>query len=198
MQTQVTLAGDSHTQSAMCKHLDTNQFASRTGNLLFNDLLIDFGNLLQVQLTGQHHHIGKLGIELQRLHIRNIQLGRKMYLLSDTVRITHGSHIRRNDGRDFRRLRRIDNLAHQSQVFPVNNRIDRQITFNPVFLTDRNNLAQIVCREIIGRTRTHVQSFNAEVDRVGTSLNSRHQRFIRTYRRHYFKIFFVQSCLVLN
>ena len=154
-------------------------------------------HLFQIQLTRQDDNIGKTGIEFQCFRIGNVELCGKMHLLSDAVGIVHSCHIGRNDRWNFRLLRRIDNLAHQRQVFPINNRIDGQIALNTVLTTKRNDLAQIVCRKVIGRARTHIQSFDTEIDRIGSPVDSRHQWFVRTDRRHYFKIFLVQVLIHL-
>ena len=56
-----------------------------------------------------------------------------------------------------------------------NEAVDGQIALNTVLTTKRNDLAQIVCRKVIGRARTHIQSFDTEIDRIGSPLDSRHQ-----------------------
>ena len=181
----------------MGKHFDADQFSFRPCDLLVDDLLVDFVHLFQVQLACQDDDIGKTGIEFQRFRIGDIELRGEMHLLPDTVRIVHGRHISRNDCRDFRLLRRVDNLAHQRQVLAIYNSINGQIAFNTMLTADRNDLAQVVRRKVIGRARTHIQSFNTEINRIGSSLDSRHQRFVRTDRSHYFKIFLVQVLIHL-
>ena len=69
VQREVALARYRHAQSAMTEHLDTYPFTARTADILFADMAVDFRHLFQVQLTCQHHYIGKLGIETQSLHI---------------------------------------------------------------------------------------------------------------------------------
>ena len=113
----------------------------------------------------------------------------KVYLLPYLTGIVHHRHISCNHRRDSGFLGCIDNGMHQWNIFIIDNRVDRQVTFHPVFITRTGDLPQIINRKRIGRTGTHVQVFYTEIDRIGTCLNSRSKRFARTDRSHYFKIF---------
>ena len=116
-----------------------------------------------------------------------------MHLLPDAIRVTHSGYIGGDNGGDTRILSGIYNLPHQRKILTINNRINREITLDTMFAANSDDLTQILRREIIRRARTHIQSFDTEINGVGPSLYSRHQRFIGTDRRHYFKILLFQG-----
>ena len=58
----------------MTEHLDAHQFAAGSGDVLFLNLSVNLGHLVEVQLARQHDDVGKLGVELQRLDVRYVQL----------------------------------------------------------------------------------------------------------------------------
>ena len=74
MQTHVALTANGHAQGTMTEHLDTYLLATGTTDMLLLHLSEDLSHLIHIELTCQHHHIGKLGIELQGLDIRDVQL----------------------------------------------------------------------------------------------------------------------------
>jgi hypothetical protein len=53
----------------VAKHLDTDEFALGTAYLLVLYGLVDGCHLLEVKFTGEHYHICKAGIELERFGI---------------------------------------------------------------------------------------------------------------------------------
>ena len=98
-----------------------------------------------------------------------------MHLLSDLVGIAHRCHVSRDNRRDARLLRRIDNRAHQGQVLAVNHGVHRQVTLQAMLLANQGDAAQIIRREVVRRAGTHVQALNTEIDRVGSALDGGHQ-----------------------
>ena len=80
VQTQVAFTRNSHTKRTVAKHFNPDQFTVFTPDILFHNSFMNFSYLFQVQFARQHHHIGKLSIEFQRVHIGNIRLNRKMNL----------------------------------------------------------------------------------------------------------------------
>ena len=147
MQTHITLATDSHTKGAMTEHLDTDLLTAGTTDMFLFNLTIDLSHLIHIQFTCQHHHIGKLGIELQRLDIRDIQLGGEMHLLSHPITIGHHSNIRGNDSRDSSSLRSIDNLMHQRNILAIDNRVHREVALDTMLIAGLGNLTQIINSE---------------------------------------------------
>ena len=173
----------------MAEHFDANQLALRAFDLFLLDYVVDFTHLLQVEFTSQHHHIGKTSIEFQRLSITDIELGRKMHFLTYLVTIRHHCYIGCNHRTDACFLGRIDNGTHQFHIFIIDNRIDSEITLDTMFITNLSDFTQIVNGKRAGRTGTHVQTFNTEIDRIGTCLDSGRQRLTRADRSHDFEVF---------
>ena len=71
----------------MAEHFDTDQFAFRTAYVLLLYVTIDAGHLVHIQLACQDDNVGVLGIELQRLGVGYIELGREVYLYALAVGI---------------------------------------------------------------------------------------------------------------
>ena len=109
-----------------------------------------------------------------------------MNLLPNLVTVGKYGYITCDDGRDACFLCGITNLAHHGEVFAVNNGIYGEVRLHPALVTEFRNFAQVGNGELCGRVRTHVQTLNAEVYRVGTSFESRVKGFARTDGRHYF------------
>ncbi|CDD47439.1 unknown [Bacteroides sp. CAG:875] len=176
VQTQIAFSGNRHAQSSVTEHFNTNQVTHRSLDLLFLDGIVYLAHLLEIQLAGQHHHIGKAGVKLQRFRIADVQLGRKMHLLSHLVTVSHHGHISCNDGTDAGFLGRIHNLTHQCNILVVNDGIDGQVTLHPVFLAHLGDFTQIFYSKSARRTRTHVQTLNAEIDGIGSGMKGSCQR----------------------
>ena len=172
----------------MAEHLDADALAPRAADILLVDLTVDLGHLLQAQLARQHHHVGKLGVELQRLNVGDVELGRQMHLQPDAVAIGHHRHVAGDDSADVGLLGGIANLAHGSQVLTIDDGIHREIRLDAVLLARQRNDLQVVDGEVIGRVRPHVQLSDAEIHRAGTGLNGCCQRVARPHGGHDLKI----------
>ena len=157
-------------------------------------LTVDVGHLIHVQLTCQHHDIGKLGIKAQGFDIRYVQLGGEMHLLPHPIAIGHHRHVGGNDGRDAGLSGCIDDLVHQRDVLAIDDGIDSKITLDAVFVALTGNIAQVVDGERRGRVRPHVQFLNAEIDAASPSLDGCSQRLARADRSHDFKVFYLHGC----
>ena len=175
----------------MGEHLNTNWLACRANDGLLNDRLVDGSDLIHVQLTRQDHDVGELRIEAQGFDIGDIQLGGEVHFDPNATSIEHGSHVRSDDGGDLGSLGRINNLAHQAQVFVINNGIDREVTLHPVVTADGGNLMEVFGGEVIGTLGAHIEAFDTEVDRVSAGVDGCHQGLIGAHRCHYFVIFAV-------
>ena len=172
----------------MAEHLYTYLLPARAADILLTDVAVDFGHLLQIQFACQHHHIGKLRIEAERLHVADVELCAEVYLLPYPAGITHHRHIGRNDCRDACRLCRIHDGAHQRDIPVVYDGIDGEVAFHAMLFTRPGYLLQIVDGEGICRTGTHVQVLDAEIDGVRTRLYGCCERFARAYRCHDFEV----------
>ena len=67
----------------MAEHLNAHQLTVGSADVLLLYLLEDISHLVHVQLTCQHHHVGKLSVELQSLSVAYVELCRQMHLLAD-------------------------------------------------------------------------------------------------------------------
>ena len=170
IQTKVTLAGHCHAQSSMTEHLDTNQFSARPAYMLLFYLTIDFCDLLQIKFTGKYHHIGKLCVKLQSLSIGDIQLRGKMHFLPYFATIGHHRNIGSNHRRDIGFFGCVHNGAHQHNIIIIDNRIDGEITFQPVLIAYLRYFFQIVDCKRACRTGTHIQTLDTEINRIRTRL----------------------------
>ncbi len=68
-------------------------------DILTLDGIIYGADLIQIELTGQHHHIGPLRVEAHGLDIGDVDLGGHMHLHSAAAGIEYGGHIGGYDGR---------------------------------------------------------------------------------------------------
>lgn len=157
-------------QSAPWQNISIRICSRRAADILLTDMAVDLRHLFQIQFACQHHHIGKLRIEAQRLHIADVELCAEVHLLPYTAGIAHHRHVRRNHGGNAGLMSGIHDGAHQGYIIVVDDGIYRKITFHPVLVTRPGYLAQIINRKGIRRTGTHVQVLDAEIDRVGTCL----------------------------
>ena len=158
--------------------------------MLFLNSIINFTYLLQIQFTGQDYYIGKLRIKFQSFRITDIQLSRQMYLLSYLITVCHDSYVGSNHSANTGFFCSIYNFPHQSQILIINNSIYRKVAFHPILVTYFRNLTQVVNSKRICRTGTHIQAFNAEIDRICSCMNSRSQRLSRADRCHNFEVLY--------
>ena len=166
VQTEIALARDCHAQCSVAEHLDANKLALRSADILFDNLIVNLANLLQVEFARKNNYIGKLCIELKCLDVRDVQLGRKMNLLTNLVAISHHCYIRCDYSRNFGLLCSINNLTHEHKILTVDNSINSQITLQSIILTNLSHLFQVVNRESAGRMRSHVQVFYTKINRI--------------------------------
>ena len=172
----------------MTEHLDTHRFTTRTHDVVALDGFVNAGHLVEVQLAGQHHDVGKAGVESQGLGVRDIQLGGQMHLHPNLAGIVHGRHVAGDDGRETGLLGSIDDAVQQVYVLVVNHGVDREIALDVVLVADAHNLVQVVDGKVVRRAGAHVEPLDTEVNRVGPSLYGGSQRVVRTHGCHNFKI----------
>ena len=134
----------------MTEHLNAHLLAAGAADMLLLYLTVDVSHLLHLQLTGQHHHIGKLGVELQSLDIRDIQLGREVYLHSHLTAVGHHGNITSNDSRYLCLDGSIHNLVHRLDILTINNGINCEIGLDASLVTGGCYLAQVVNRKVVG------------------------------------------------
>ena len=174
----------------MTEHLDADRFAAAAADMLLLDVAIDRGYLFHIQFARQDYDVRKLGIELQGFGVRDVELGREMYLLTDTVGVLHDRDIAGDDSIYTYGVGFIHYLTHQRQVFGIHDGIDRQVGLHPCFATGSYDGSHVVGREVNGRTSTHVKVLNTEIDAGSSGLYRRSQTLPASDRSHYFNLFF--------
>ena len=184
METHVALAADGHAEGAVAEHLNADELARGAADMLLTDLTVDICHLIHIQFTGEHHDIGKLGVEAQGLDVGDVELCREMHLLPYPITIGHHSHVGGNHSRDVSGLGCIDNLMHQGDILAVDDGIDGEVALDAMLTTSLGDLLQVVDGERRGRMGTHVQFLDTKVDAVGTCLYGCRQRLAGAYWRH--------------
>ena len=162
---------DGHAECSVTEHLDTYQLSARTANALFLYLPVYVGHLRHIQFAGQHHDIGKLGIEFQRFDVADVQLGGQVYLLPYLSAVHHDGYVRSYDSGDVGFLGCIYDGTHQRKILAVDDGVYRQIALDAVCGTSLCHFLQVVNGERTGRMRPHVQVFDAEVYGVGSGFD---------------------------
>ena len=172
----------------MAEHFDADEFALGATDVLFFNLSVDVGHLFHIQFARQHDHIGKACVEFQGIDVRDIELRGEVNLYTHLVAVGHHGYVAGDNGTDSSLFGGIDNLVHRTEVFAIDDGIDRQIALDVMFGARGGNLPQVVDGEMIGRMRPHVELTDAEINRVGTGLDGCRQTFARAYGRHDFKL----------
>lgn len=185
VKTQIALAADGHAQRAVAEHLYADLLARRSADVHLLRLLMYLCHLFHVQLTRQHHNVGKLRVELQRLDVAYVKLCRQVYLLAHLLAVGHHGHVARYHGRYAGLLGGVDNLVHQLDVVVIDDGVHRQISLHAPFAARSCNLAQVVNGERACRVSSHVQLLDAEINRVGTCLKCCLQALAAAHGRHY-------------
>ena len=149
-------------------------------------LAVDVGHLFHLQLAGQHHHVGKLRIELQRLDVRYVQLRGEVYLHTHLAAVGHHGNVAGDDSRNLRLYGSVHYLVHRLDVLTIDNGVHREVRLHACLVARCGNLAQVVNGEVVGRVRAHVQLLHSEIYRPCTSLQRCCQRVAAAHRSHYF------------
>ena len=171
VQAQVALAADCHAERSVAEHFDADEVALRTANILCHNLFVDVAHLPHVEFACKDNDVSELGVELQRLDVRYVELSGEVYLLSHLAAVCHYRHVRCDDCRDLCLFSRVDNFAHCGEVLAVDDGVDCQVTFQSVIVANLRYLFQVFNGEVVGRVRAHVQFAYAKIHRVGTSVD---------------------------
>ena len=169
--THIALARYCHAQSSVAKHLNAYQLTAWTSDVLLLYLSVYLRHLIHVEFSGQYHHVGKLGIEAQGLDVGDVELSREMHLHALLSAVSHNRYIAGYHRRDASLACRIYDGAHGVEILAIYYGIYGEVRFYIVFVADSSNLLQVVNGEVVGGVRSHVELSDAEVHRVGTSLD---------------------------
>ncbi len=154
---------------------------------------MDGADLVQVQFTGQHHYIGKLGVEAQRFNVGYAKLGGDMHLQANLPAIEDARHIGSDDCIHTRCLCGIKRLICRLKILSVKGDIQRHICLHVIFTAYSHNFREVLPGEIIGRMRTHIEVADSKVHGIRPALDSGNKATEVARRRHYFKFFPVHT-----
>ena len=176
VQAHVALARYGHAERTVAEHLDADRLPFRPVDVLFQNLSVYLFHLVHVQFACQYGDICKLGVELQCVNVRDIQLRREMDFYARLPAIHHHGHVAGDDGSDAGGSGSVDDFVHRLYVFAVDDRVHRQIGLDALCLARPGNLLEVVDGEVVGRVRPHIQSADTEVDGVGSGMDGGGQR----------------------
>ena len=188
VEAQVAFAGDGHAEGAVAEHLDAHQLSAGAADVFVDDVAVDFLHLFQVELACQDDDVGEAGVEAQGLDIGDVELRGEVDFLSDAVAVVHDGDVGGDDGRDARLACGVADVAHEGDVFVVDDGVDGEVALHAVRVAGGGYLAQVVDGERAGRAGTHVEVLDAEVDGVCPGLYGGGQRFARADGGHDFKV----------
>ncbi len=77
----------------MAEHFESDFLAVRAAYVLFLYGMVYFCDLLHVEFSGKHHHIGELRIESHSLSVAYIDLSGDMHFLSYFACIHYRRHV---------------------------------------------------------------------------------------------------------
>ena len=101
-----------------------------------------------------------------------------MYLYTDTTSVEHSSHVGSDDGGDLGILGSVYDTTHELEVFVIDDRIDGEVALHPVLTANPCDAVEVFGGEVIGTLGAHVQPFDAEVYRVSSRVDRRHERLV--------------------
>ena len=188
-QRKVALAGSGHTEGPVGEHFYTDPLPRRAADVFGNDGLVDGLHLLQVQLPGQHHHIGPLRIETQGLYVGNAQLRGDMHLQADFPAVQDAGHVGGDDGIHPGGLGGVQRFVCCLEIFSEKGDIQRHIAADAICATDAHNFREVFPGEIIGRMGPHIQVADAEVHGIGAAFHSGGEATEVACRSHYLQFF---------
>ena len=147
----MTKSGTFIVNGAVAKYLYAYQVAVWSTDVLFFNLLCNMSHLVDVELTGGHHYIGKLGIVLHGFQVGDIALGGHVDLNPDLTGILDDALVGSDDGGDAVGLDGIQQLVHLFHFLVVNDGVDGNIALHAVSVAGFSKLPQIVQSKVLGR-----------------------------------------------
>ena len=148
---------------------------------------VDFLHLLQPELSREDDHIGKLGVEAERFHVGNAELGGNMDFQADLAGIQDAGHVGSDDGVHARFLGEVQHAAGLVQFLTVQGDVQGEIGLESIGAADAHHLRKVLRREIVRGMGPHVQVADSEIDGVRTSLNGGGEAFEAPCRSHDFQ-----------
>ncbi len=93
MEAEVAFSGDGHAQRPVAEHLYPHQLAARASDVVADYRLMDCLHLVEVELAGEHHHVGKLRVISQGLGVGDAELGGDMHLHPFRPGVEYRRHV---------------------------------------------------------------------------------------------------------
>jgi len=184
-QTHGTFPADSNTESSVGEKFKPYPFAGWTAQILLLNFLPKSGNLFERKFAGQHNRVGIAGEKFQGLEVGDIGLDGNMHFEADRAGILNGRDICGDDCGDPCGFCGIAQGVHLLHFVIVDNRIERQITFNAGGAAATDDLRKVF-KGKVGGPGTHVELADAEINGVRTCADGGGQRGFRSGRSHQF------------
>ena len=134
----------------MAEHLDLYRTARRTAEALTVDGFPDGLHLVQVELAGQHDHVGELAVETQAFQVGDAQLRGDVHFQSAGAGGGDGRHVGADHGADTGFGSGIEHFPHGRQVLVVERDVEGQVAAQAVFPADRADLAKVFQCKVVG------------------------------------------------
>ncbi len=176
----------------MREHLYPHEIARRAADAVPLNGFVYVLDLVEVELARQHHHIGELGVEAQRLDIGDGELGGDVHLKPYAAAIHYRSHIRCDDGVHPGSRGCIEGLPHRGKVFLIEDYVERKVALHPRLAADAHHFSEVVRAEVVGRMAAHIELPDTEIHGVRSALYGRAQALEIARRSHYFQFFTIQ------
>ena len=127
--------------------------------------------------------------------IGDVQLRRKVDFQPEPLAFEQRRRVRCDNGIHTGLLGGAERSPHIFKILLIEDDIQSQIATQSVFMTDAGHFRQILRQKIPRGTGTHIKAADAEIDRIGTPLDSGLQAFKVARRRHDFQFFPVHGLL---
>ena len=151
---------------------------------LLRDVLVYARHLFEVELAGEHHHVGPLRIVAHRLAVAHVHLRGDVYLHPYAAGIEDGGHVAGDDGADAGIACCIDDAVHVVDVLVIDDSVHGEVGLDASLGAPLGYGVQVVDREIHARLGAHVKVLDAKIDGIGTTLLRRHQALPRPHGSH--------------
>ena len=93
MEREIAFSADGHAERAVAEHLEADGLSGGSADVLLPDCAGYDGDLVEIQLPGEDHHVGPPGIEADGLGVADVDLGGYVDLLSDGAGVEDGGHV---------------------------------------------------------------------------------------------------------
>ena len=188
MKAQVTFAGNGHAEGTVAEHLDPHKLSARSADVVADNSFMDGPDLIEIQFTGQDHHVGITGIEAEGLGVGDAQLGGDVDLHPPGAGIEDCGHVGGDYGRDAARSYGVDDGAHLLHIPVINDGVYGEVGLDSLLVADGGDAAQVVQGKVDAGAGTHIKPLDSEIYGVGTGVDCRPEAFIAPHGSHYLKI----------